>query len=241
MRFTKILLLALHICLITYSAQADDIIPAPEADPHYTKVGFFDIHVCSWPQRKLFFMALFSTYKYEEVEKIEIYTPDNNMLGEIGKDKFRIVQKKGKPEKRVFIRQIEIPEKYGNGWYRSIITMKDGQKYEAKDYVIIASMGKPEAIQPAANAFINEIPKKLSWKPVPGAKNYLVFIIDSWEQRTIYTSKMLDKPELIVPKGILQKGGIYTWRIHARDVNENALLGDFNHGSLNEPIEFTIE
>lgn len=241
MRFTKTLLLVLHMCLIIYSAQADDIIPVPEADPHYTKVGFFDIHVCNWPQRKLFFMTLFSTYKFKEVEKIEIYSPDNNKLGEIGKDKYRIIQNKGKPEKRVFITQIEIPEKSDNGWYRSIITMKDGRKYEAKDYVILANMREPEGIQPAANAIINEIPKKLSWNAVPGAKNYLVYIKDSWEQRTIYTSKMLGKPELIVPKGILQQGGIYTWRIHARDVNENVLLGDFNHGSLNEPIEFTIQ
>ncbi len=28
---------------------AGTIIPAPEADPHYTTAGFFDIHVCNWP------------------------------------------------------------------------------------------------------------------------------------------------------------------------------------------------
>jgi len=220
---------------------ANDVILAPEADPHYIKTGFFDIHVCNWPGRKLFFMSLFSTYDYNNIEKIEVFTPDNNKLGEIGSNKYKIITQKGKPEKRVFISQLEIPDPVVDGWYRAIVTMKDGGKYEAKDYVILARMGMPDDLQPKENTILKDIPGKLSWKPVPGAKHYKVFIKDSWEQRTIHTSKVLDKPELILPKGLLKKGGIYNWMIHVRDVNENALLGDFNHGSLNTPIEFTIE
>ena len=82
---------------------------------------------------------------------------------------------------------------------------------------------------------------KLSWKAVPGAKHYMVFIKDTWEQRTIYTSKTLSKPELVLPKDLLKQHSDFTWRVHARDVNENVLLGDFNHGSLNLPITFSVK
>jgi hypothetical protein len=241
MRYFIITSLILFFNLHASHLKASDVIPAPEADPHYTKIGFFDIHVCNWPERKLFFMSLFSSYDYKNIDKIEIYTPGNSKLGEIGMDKYRIVTQKGKPEKRVFISQLEIPETANDGWYRSVITTNNGEKYEAKDYVIMARMGIPVGMKPEANMELKEIPAKLSWQAVPGAKNYRVFIRDSWEQRTIHSSKILTKPELKLPKGLLKKGGIYNWMIHARDVNENALLGDFNHGSLNTSIEFSIE
>ncbi len=50
---------------------------------------------------------------------------------------------------------------------------------------------------------------------------------------------MLTQPRLVLPRGLLKPGGIYAWRVHARDVNENILLGDFNHGSLSAEIQFT--
>ncbi len=237
LKTTLILFIGVHAGLV----RADDITPAPEADPHYTKVGFFDIHVCNWPQRKLFFMSLFSSYDFKNIKKMEIYTPGNKMLGIINPDKFRVVKKKGKPEKRVFITQMDIPHTARDGWYRAIITMKDNRRYEAKDYVILARMDIPQGVSPGKNAILKRLPEKLTWKPVPGAKHYKVFIRDVWEQRIIHSSKLLSRPELVLPKGLLQKGGIYNWMINARDVNENALLGDFNHGSLNTPIEFTIE
>jgi hypothetical protein len=241
MRNSIINTLIFFIGIHSFHLSASDVIPASKADPHYTKVGFFDLHVCNWPERDLFFMSLFSTYNYKNINKIEVYTPENNKLGEIGTNKYRIVLQKGKPEKRVFISQLKIPETAGDGWYRSVIRMKNGEKYEAKDYVIMATMGMPEGMKPKANATLKQIPEKLTWKAVPGAKKYKVFIKDSWEQRTIHSSKMLGKPELVLPKGLLQKGGVYNWIIHARDVNEHAILGDFNHGSLNTPIEFSIE
>jgi hypothetical protein len=186
-------------------------------------------------------MSLFSTYDYKNINKIEVYTPANNKLGEIGTSKYRIVLQKGKPEKRVFIAQLKISETEGDGWYRTVVSMNDGKKYEAKDYVILARMGKANGMKPVKNAVLKKIPEKLTWKAVPGAKNYMVIIKDAWEQRTIHQSKVITQPELMLPKGLLKEGGIYTWIVHARDVNENALLGDFNHGSLNSPIEFSIE
>ncbi len=233
--------LLLFLCLQGSYLMASEVIPAPKPDSHYTKVGFFDMHVCNWPDKDLFLMALFSTYHYNKITKIEVYTPENVKLGDIDTAKYRIILQNGKPEKRVFITQLTIPTTARDGWYRSVISMNDGSKYEAKDYVTLKNMDAPKGMNPKADAILKEVPEKLTWKAVPGAKNYQVFIKDAWEQRTIHSSKILNKPELLLPDGLLKKGGIYNWLIHARDVNEDVLLGDFNHGSLNSPIEFAIE
>jgi hypothetical protein len=63
-----------------------------------------------------------------------------------------------------------------------------------------------------------------------------------WEDsKIIHTSKLLNKPEFEMPKNLLQPGGWYKWRVHGRDVNENVILGDFNHGSLSGEFSFTVE
>ena len=48
-------------------------------DPHYTPAGFFDIHVCNWPGRELFFMSLLSTPRYDEVEQVEVFFPNGSL------------------------------------------------------------------------------------------------------------------------------------------------------------------
>jgi hypothetical protein len=45
---------------------------------------------------------------------------------------------------------------------------------------------------------------------------------------------------LVLPPGLLEKGGYYSWIIHARDTNAHILLGDFNHGSMNTPVTFAV-
>lgn len=239
MHHATLKIIIFSLSLYSLQIEAKDIIPAPAADPHYIEVGFFDIHVCNWPNKKLFFMTLFSTYNASTIAKIELYTPDNTRLGEINTEKYKLIVQKGKPEKRVFISKIPIPSEAKNGWYRSIITTKNGQRYEAKDYVILANMGIATGMKPTANTVLKGIPKKLTWSPVPGAKNYKVFIKDYWSKTTIYESRLLTKPLLVLPKGLIKKRSDYEWRIHARDVNENVLLGDFNHGSLNMPSTFS--
>lgn len=237
--FQLILLTSVFLAKTSF---ATDIISAPAADPHYTKVGFFDMHVCNWPDREnLFFLSLFSTYHFKDIVKIEVFTPDKVKFGEISTEKFRLITKKNKPEKRVFISMLEIPETAGDGWYTSLVTLKDGRMYEAKDFIVIASMGRVTGMNPAPDATLKTPPTKLAWKPVPGAKHYQVFIKNAWEKRIIYTSKLLNKPELILPEKLLKIDGYYSWRVHARDINENVLLGDFNHGSVNRPVEFNIE
>lgn len=212
-----------------------------QGDTHYTEAGFFDIHICNWPKRPLFFLALFSTTQFNEIKKIELYDNNNRYLDDLDLSKYRLVMlEKPRREKRVFLKQIEIPKTSGNGWYSTKVHMKNGKTVIGRDYVIIHKMERASGIQPKDKSNLTSIPKTFSWNPIPGAKYYQVFINDAWEGKSVYSSQLLDEPKLEIPKNLLQTGGAYCWRIHARDVNENILLGDFNHGSLTQCFDFEI-
>jgi hypothetical protein len=220
-----------------YSA---NVVPAPENDPHYTKVGFFDIHVCNWPNRPLFFLAVFSSYEYKKLAKVEMFTPDGKSIGKFDFTKYRTIEQKGKPLKRAFIKQFDIPKSSGDGWYYTIATLKNGKAYRGEDFVVMREMQRASNMVPKPGAEDWPMPKQLKWDAIPGAKHYRVFIRDLWEGGLIHSSKVLSKPFLDVPKKLLKPGGFYSWQIHARDVNENVILGDFNHGSLTNQMEFTL-
>ena len=213
----------------------------PGGDTHYNDVGFFDIHVCNWPGRPPFFMPLFSTARYNEVQSIEVLTPTGELLAELDLERFRTIKREKKPDKRVFIKQFDIPPAAANGWYTARAKLANGEEYEAKDYVILHILPQAGGQVPAHEEEVARIPAKLSWDAVPGANFYQVFIRDLWDDsKLIHTSKLLTRPELELPPGLLQSGGYYSWIIHARDTNSHILLGDFNHGSLNKPVTFTI-
>ncbi|MDH5216985.1 MAG: hypothetical protein OEX19_04775 [Gammaproteobacteria bacterium] len=209
-------------------------------DPHYNDAGFFDIHICNWPDRPPFFLTLFSTYKYDEVEKITLSNPQGKPIANLNLEKFRVTQTK-KGEKRAFLNHIEIPQGSTDGWYEVETKFKNGNIFKAKDYVILDTLPKASGRMPSNDAEQISASKELSWKAVPGANFYQVFIRDFWnDEKIIYTSPLLDKPELTPPKGLLKAGGWYGWRVHARDTNEHVLLGDFNHGSLSSEFKFTV-
>jgi len=210
-------------------------------DPHYTEAGFFDIHVCHWPDQPLFYMALFSTARFDEVDEIEIADPDGHALGKLDLAKYRTILAKGKPEKHVFISLLEMPPARNNGWYQARVRLKDGTTAVARDYVVVGSMPLPGGFQPADQAELPELPAELRWKPVPGAKFYQVFIKDIWgDGQTIFTSKLLDEPKLTLPPGLLQQGGAYSWRVHARDIDDDPTVGDFNQGTLGREVGFSV-
>jgi len=211
-------------------------------DTHYGPAGFFDIHVCNWPGRPLFFMPLFSTERYIEVKSVKVYTPNDELLTELDLDRYRTIKRDKKPDKRVFIKQLDVPAGAMNGWYTARTTLANGEVYTTQDYVILQSMPQAGGQSPAHEEEVVEVPEKLVWEPVPGANFYQVFIRDLWnEDQLIHTSKLLTRPELELPPGLLHKGGMYSWVIHARDTNSHILLGDFNHGSLNTPVTFLID
>ena len=243
--FTSFVLLSLSLSLFSSNALSDDLIE-PTGDPHYTDIGFFDIHVCNWPDRPLFFLTLFSSTFFEHIKRVEIQGINGESIGELDMDKFRMwyvkdkKDKSKKLEKRAMMKFLEIPEGSKNGWYRAVVTTKDGKQYLGKDYVVMYKMPRATGMNPPHDAQDVPMMKELTWNPVPGAKHYRVFINDIWASKTIFESPVLQESKLVLPKGLLKPGGLYEWRIHARDVNENILLGDFNHGSLTGKMEFSI-
>jgi hypothetical protein len=219
---------------------AQDTSTGPVADPHYNDVGFFDIHICNWPDRPLHIMALFSTTHFNDLDSVEISMPNQKSVGHLELNKFRLIQTKDKKEKRVFIKRFDMPSVASDGWFSAKIKMKNGKTYIAKDYVVIHTMPWVTNINPPNGAENIPIPAELSWQPIPGAKYYQVFIRDVWKAKLVYTSKLLDKPHLKLPKGLIEPGGEYEWLIHAREGGENTLLGDFNHGSLTNAASFSV-
>ncbi len=210
-------------------------------DPHYSEAGFFDIHICNWPDRPPFIMALFSTLYFDDVAKVSIYTPTGGLLGELDLTKFRAFKnKEGKP-KRAFITNFDIPEKTSDGWYKAVTVMKDGRSFEARDYVIHTLMPFPSGMQPASNATDVPLPLELRWDRTPGASHYQIFVYDEWEEKLIFSSPVITDTAFKLPAGVLKSGGWYGWKVNARDANENILLGDFNHGTTSAASLFTVQ
>jgi hypothetical protein len=213
---------------------------AHHEDPHYNEAGFFDIHVCNWPGRRLFFMPLFSTEHADALHSIEIFTPRNRPLLQLDLQRYRTISRKDQPDKRAIINQVDVPHNATDGWYNARINLDDGRTLTAKDYVVISRLAQAGGQVPADDAEV-ALPAALRWEPVPGVRFYQVFIRDLWnDNQLIYTSKLLNSPELELPPGLLQPGRYYSWIIHSHDTNEDAMLGDFNHGSLNRAVTFSV-
>jgi len=238
----KSILLSLLTLALVFSGPLHSAPKKKVDDPHQTAAGFFDLHVCNWPDRPLFFLALFSTTQFDNVASVEVVSPVGQSLGTLNLERYKVVKKKGKPEKRIFITQIPVPKGAMDGWYLGKVTLRNGRRYEARDRVLIQSMGRASNTRPAHESQNIPVPKELRWDAIPGAKYYQVFIHDLWDDgKLIHTSKFINTPRYILPKGLLQKDGWYAWRVHARDVNEDVELGDFNHGSLNTEVNFTTK
>jgi hypothetical protein len=212
-----------------------------EGDPHYTPAGFFDTHVCNWPENPRFLMAVFSTPYLDEVAKVAVFAPDGTFIGDLDLTRFRTFKSPSGQTKRAFIAHFDLPERAVDGWYRAEISLKDGRRFEARDYVVHHFMPHPTGTQPIPDASAVPASIELRWDPIPGAKYYEVFLRDDWAGTQATASGVLSEPRFVPPQGMLQPGGQYVWRIHARDSNGNVLLGDFNHGSLSQEMSFTVK
>jgi hypothetical protein len=199
------------------------------------------MHVCHWPDRPVFFMMVFSTTRYEEIERVSVFYPSGQPLADLDLERYRVISKPGKPEKRVFITQLPLPAGAPDGWYRADIALKNGKVCQARDRVAISVLPLATGLAPAnGNAEIT-LPTELRWQPVPGATHYQVYIKDMWNGgQEIFSSKVLSTPRLDLPPYLLKPGGYYRWRVNARDVHEHPELGDFNHGSLSEEVELVV-
>jgi hypothetical protein len=216
-------------------------VPQPQPDPHYTAVGFFDVRLCHWPDEPRFLQVLFSSTKYDRIRKVEVLDPDGKRVGELALDKFRLLKQKDGSVKRVFITRFPLSTTAKGGWYTGRITTTDGTVYLAKDLVKIKTLPIAANPRPAPNANNISAPAELSWDPVPGARMYQVFVHDIWEgEALIFRSPHLTENRVSLPKGLLKSGGYYMWRVHARDVDEDIDLGDFNDGSLTPFFKFSV-
>lgn len=211
-------------------------------DSHYTDVGFFDMHYCNWPDRPPFYMALYSTIHYDNVKSVKIIDPNDVIIGELDPGKYRIIKRKNEAEKHVFIAQIPAPEAEQDGWFKASVKLKDGGSDAASDFIIHQLLPIAKGLQPDNDAEDVTLSNHLSWEKIDGAAYYQVFIRDLWDgEKLIYTSSLLDKNTIMLPKDLLQPGGYYAWRVHARDMDGHIQLGDFNIGSLSEWTRFSIK
>ncbi|MCK5262510.1 MAG: hypothetical protein KAJ92_02440 [Gammaproteobacteria bacterium] len=210
-------------------------------DTHYTASGFFDIHVCNWPDRAPFYMTLYSTFKFNEIKSVELKNAKGDKFAALDLSKFMVVNSDNKPEKRVFINQIVRPDDHSDGWFSAKITLADGTVHVAKDFIKHGLLPIASKLHPAHREQLADLPGTLSWPAVKGASYYQIFIKDKWdEDKLIFSSKLLSEPKVTLPEDLLEYGGFYSWRVHARDINEDVKLGDFNLGSLNAWQEFTV-
>ncbi|MFN3890357.1 MAG: hypothetical protein ACK4MV_08165 [Beijerinckiaceae bacterium] len=238
----RALAFALSVLSVAMIPSAAMAIQEPRDDQHYTDVGFFDIHLCNWPGRGIFYLALFSTEHFADIKKIEIYYPDDQKLGDLDIARYRILPAKNtQREKRVFMTNFAMRPGAPEGWFSATITRHDGSRYRARDLVMNAPIGRASRQNPPPASEAIPAPSELSWAPIDGATRYKVFIKDAFLEQIIFESDLLDVPALKVPDGLLEKGGAYLWQVHASDVDGHVELGDFNAGSLSEFIAFSVE
>lgn len=233
-------ILALGLMLYAAGPQAAEGAPVLDRDPHRNDLGFFDLHICNWPERPSFIKALFSTIRFQEIGDMAVLTPDGKTLASMDPQRYMLIQAKGKPEKRVFMVDVDVPAQVQEGWYAIRVKGKDGKEHLARDYLVLNRIGRPEGMQPADKAELTKPPAELRWNSVPGAAHYMVFLRDGFEGTLVQEARLVQEPRLVLEPGLLKPGGYYQWMVHARDVNENVILGDFNSGSISQKASFSI-
>ena len=237
-RFSRILILSFSL-FIQGSLKAEQALELTN-DPHYNQIGFFDIHICNWPERPNYFKILFSSEQYQQIESMSVYTPDKQLLANLDRTKFRTLKRKNRANKRVYLLDLDVPELASTGWYEIEIRTKNGNIYQAKDYVIMARLEKVSDMQPSDEDSEVSLPVTLKWKPVAGSQYYQVYVRDTWTEKLVFRSKLTDSTEVTIPEDKLKPGGDYYWSVHSRDTNEHVLLGDFSMGSMSEKTFFSV-
>jgi len=211
-------------------------------DVHYTDAGFFDIHLCNWPDRAPFFKVLFSTFVPEDVKVITVRFPNGTQMISMTLEHYIEFTRDGR-RKRVFLEEVDAPTQVPDGWYKAEILLNDGRIVSSADKIDTTKGLLPIAQdpEPADGADAIPLPLELSWTAVPGASHYQVSIRDLVERRLVYRSDLTSATHITVPDGKLEAGGWYQWLIHARDVNGDPELGDFNLGSQTSYFSFELK
>jgi len=64
---------------------------------------------------------------------MNVFTPDNQLLVSLDKNKFKHLKRKNKPNKKVVMLEIDVPDSAPTGWYSIDAKAKNGRKYQAKE------------------------------------------------------------------------------------------------------------
>ena len=236
----KALLIFLATLVSTSSFAAQET-----TDKHKDSLGFFDIHYCNWPDRKPFLMLVYATHRHDDIESIEVYDPARNSLGKMNLNKFRyipatVVKNKSIEDKKVFINQIPIPRNTIKGEFTATVVTNNKQIHHYADWMFLdKKVGSAKIDFPTNKASNISKTPILKWQAPENGQYYQVFIKDNWTGKSIYSSKTLNKTEFKVPDKLLKNDGWYAWKVHAKDMDETILYGDFNAGSLSEYHSFT--
>ena len=228
------------LCLALSAPASGEEAVILQKDPHYNDIGFFDMHLCNWPDRNRFFKVLFSTEKFDDVATLEVFTPEGESLTVLDKKKFMRLQRKNKPEKRVFMLNIDVPDTATTGWYSIKVYDNKGQVHRAQDYVVMSRLQRAGGMAPSGDAENVALPVTLKWTAVPGANWYQIYVRDVWSDKLVFRSKLAHDPVVEIPASKLEPGGYYSWTIHSRDTNEHILLGDFHMGSMSDKAFFSV-
>ena len=161
-------------------------------------------------------MTLFSSELYADIASVEVFDPQGGALGTLDLSNFLELKREGKPDKRVFITNLPVPEDAGDGWYSARVTLRDGSRVAAKDYLVLIPLDRPSGLSPSNGAQIDDLQPVLSWQAVIGAQFYQVYIRDLWEgEKLIHQSALISVPHYQVPADVLRPGGLYSWKVHA--------------------------
>lgn len=231
---------AMALLMLASGGVQGEPVPVLQQDPHVNELGFFDMHVCNWPERPQFFKILFSTPQYARVQDMVVFDPKGRELTRLQKQRYRPLERMGKPPKRVYMLDLEAGDDIVGGWYSIRVTDLDGKVHIARDLVPRTRLQGVRKVVPTDGAQAVKLPLKLTWDRVPGAQFYQVYVRDAWSDELVFQSKLLDRNEIAIPAGRLEPGGSYQWSVHARDVNEHILLGDFHNGSMSQKFRFLV-
>lgn len=186
-------------------------------------------------------MALYRTAHFNDIESVIIYDPGGHAIGQLDPARYKTHKRKNKPVQRVLIAEIPLSDDHQDGWFLAEIHLKNGERHTARDLVKHRLIQHVSGNYPEPGAEDIPLPKLLHWHDVDGALWYKVFIRDMWnDEKLIYTSRLLPFPEHALPDGVLEPGGYYSWKVHARDVMNDIELGEFNSGSQSRWIEFSV-
>lgn len=186
-------------------------------------------------------MLLFSTGYFDDIESVKVARANGESIAAFDLSEYKIMQRDDKSIERRYVSHITIPDDHEDGWFVAEVNMKNGERLTARDLVIHRLLPQVTGLYPDARYEDVPLPRIMRWFDVDGAYWYRVFIRDMWDDgKLIYSSRLLPFPDHELPDGVLKPGGYYSWKVHARDVNNHPVLGEFNAGSQSLWVRFSV-